>query len=268
MHLRSTLLAFTLTGLACGGASSATFCSNFCPSYVGCEQSHGEASGKHSPLPLFCDNTSLCQSNCTDAADGLGETEADFLRCGNCVLQYIGNKVCDADKTQTTGQVSCPDECSKIDAAGRKFRDDFTAAFGKGSTSCPPGEQSWPASDPILSHGVGGAGPGGSWVCNDNCSSGTLMFGPYVALPPGSYRAGFRDVRARLADGAQVTADVSNPQAGNSKFANATLSASDLVDGQEIAMTFTLTEQQSEVEVRLWAQGMLSIGSVFITKLQ
>src|SRR5262249_18699606 len=112
----------------------------------------------------------------------------------------------------------------------------------------------------------GADGGNGTWTCSGDACSGHVMFGPYVALPPGSYVAGFMNVSA-----SDVTAllDVTSDR-GATTITSQNVDAYGL-SGAAVAMPFTLTGLASDVEVRMDLSGSatssVTIGGVFIRRM-
>lgn len=256
----------------CGGGAE-DFCSTFCPAYETCAASHSTSDAS---LPLFCTREvgADCESLCVDTADGLGDSESDFLDCGECVVSFDAESICDASASGRTGEVSCPDECTAdgVGSAAAKFYEDFTASLAQasqgGEVRCNgTGEISWAADDPALAHKTGVPGDGGAWTCSGatDCYYGHIVYGPQLTLPAGDYVAGFFGVSASGPSGSQVVADV-NSVAGT--LANAQVPAESAPD--RIEMQFSLPSQTDGFEVRLTTDGLVdtvTVGGTFVRRL-
>jgi hypothetical protein len=189
--------------------------------------------------------------------------------CG--VLQYGSKDVCDTEKDDETGRVSCADPCnaSGVNAASSKFNDDFTGAFRtatRGAACEQQGEQDWAADDRALSHQAGTNGGDGTWGCSGTgCSGGGLMYGPYVSLPPGSYAAGVTGVSG--GSFAMASLDVTSDK-GKTTLATATFSPSQF-SGQ-LTMAFKVTAIVDDVEVRIpigsTSKTSVQVGGAFIRR--
>jgi hypothetical protein len=186
------------------------------------------------------------------------------------VLQYDAAHVCDKGKAEDTGKVSCADTCNLpgVGDASSKFYDDFRTQFEakvRSGTCTETGEKRWAADDPAISHGDGQDNGDGTWSCTSNCSA-HVVYGPYVALPPGSYVAGVSGLSVMPQSPMDtVDFDINSQSNSTNTLAQKTLDANTLPG--EVTMSFTLTETIPDIEVRVYSYIPITVGSVFIRRL-
>jgi hypothetical protein len=259
--------AFFLGATDCNDGTG--FCDAFCTDYTSCVDS-----GQHGDTTLFCglDESArheACVSSCRASTERLGESESAFTTCAQCVVKYVNNNACSDSDLEEIAATSCTESC-KASAAGRgasAFESTFHASFDKEDMgSCHrTGTVTFAATDDKIGHKVGEPS-GSSWVCTSNCDYSHIMYGPYVGLPPGTYRAGFRGVSLGGTIGSNAA--VIDIYCGG-EIAQQTLTASD-VSSSELGIDFTLDAMESSCEVRLLlldSNTTASIRSTFITRV-
>jgi hypothetical protein len=138
-----------------------------------------------------------CVASCDFAVGRLGQSHAQFMGCSQCVLPVAGREVCVDGVVDQLGGVTCADSCDAAGDGAAAFRSDFRNEFwvqAEELTCAEPGEHVWPAAHPDIGHRMGEEGAGGSWVCDPCDVTWHLFYGPTMALAPGEYTFGLRNV--------------------------------------------------------------------------
>jgi outer membrane protein TolC len=245
MMLAKCLTAAALAILAMGCSSSpsvAGLCSSFCSEYASCSSS----------IPMFCSTgvEPACESACSQASGGLGQSESSFDSCASCALSSAdAGQVCSESDLQTVASVACTNSCSSTSqSSADQFFSSFSSTFASALSSgqcTDTGEKDW---------GPGDFGPASWTFTRTACcwAFSTLLSSPGVALPPGSYTAGVRGLTGSSNDSSiDVTVSVSaggNVALPSQRFElDATPSA--------ISMPFQLTTLTSGVSIHISMDG-------------
>lgn len=264
------------------GPSSGQFCTEFCASYGACR-----ASVDASPL-AFCaassSAASACNSACGDSVERLGDSRGPFLDCATCVAENDATRACDKGKMVEVARVACTSKCESVQVGNatnafyshleEALRDaDKKASVDEVAATCSEtGTKTWSVTREPIQH-RGGEAVGAKWSYKGS-GLPALCYGPYVTLPAGHYRAGFRNVG--------VSPSVAWPslslllRRGQSGSQDSNVKTFTRPNG-EIAIDFTLEKRTGDVEIVLDVMPgpssapdtvlNVSVGDLFITRL-